>query len=181
MKISSRMKRWSGFTLIELLVVIAIIAILAALLLPALSTAKKKARRTQCISNLHQFGLALNLYADTYERYPNQRHFGTGYPYTPPERVWVRMSHVVGHEWDEVIRQGIESEYKADLAVPLPNSVSVLGCVQVADSWSLPSQDNTPALRTAHSVKAFVCVIPFLARWQSRTPQTSNSLGIRAR
>ncbi len=56
--------RGSAFTLIELLTVIAIIAVLASLLLTTLASAKKKSRTTACISNLHQLGLALNLYMD---------------------------------------------------------------------------------------------------------------------
>ena len=60
-----------GFTLIELLVVIAIIAILAALLLPTLSTAKEKGRRTSCKSSLRQLGLALTMYGgDNGEKLP---------------------------------------------------------------------------------------------------------------
>src|SRR4051812_36211783 len=71
---SRRLLRSNGFTLVELLVVIGIIAVLISVLLPTLSRARESARRTQCLSNLRQIAVLLNMYANV-----NQQQVPIGY------------------------------------------------------------------------------------------------------
>ena len=102
---SGRLSNQSGllaFTLIELLVVIAIIAILAAMLLPALSQAREKARTISCVNNLKQMMLSFHMYADDYsEKTP--RYSG----YRAPSVV---MGSSVYNYWFEYLMPYVQAD-----------------------------------------------------------------------
>jgi prepilin-type N-terminal cleavage/methylation domain-containing protein/prepilin-type processing-associated H-X9-DG protein len=93
---SCRSRPLRGFTLVELLVVIAIIGILVALLLPAIQAARESARRSQCVNQLKQWGLAMQLYHDTRGQLP----LGSR---DPPRQTWVM------HVWPYVEQNSLAS------------------------------------------------------------------------
>ncbi len=125
-----------AFTLLELLVVIAIIAILAALLLPVLSSAKRKAAQTQCQNNLKQLGLGMEMYVnDNSDTFPGiaSRHYG----YHPEDWIYWRTNTALYPPFEKSpILTSIPGLQKPSLRCPLDISdVDRLNSTQFQDGY----------------------------------------------
>jgi prepilin-type N-terminal cleavage/methylation domain-containing protein len=118
----SAMTRSSGptnpnaFTLVELLVVIAIIGVLVALLLPAIQSAREASRRTQCLNNLKQLGVAMHNFVSAEKHFP-PGSVAKAYPAQPthPETFyrWSSLAHLLPYMENESVRDAL------DLSLPL--------------------------------------------------------------
>lgn len=121
-----------GMTLVELLVVIAVIGILVALLLPAVQAARESSRRSMCLNNLRQIGLATLNYEGNHKKFPPGKQYSA--PRTDPTTFGFAWSSVILHHLEE---GGIQSQL--DFKKPLTDPVNLPAATQVVPVYLCPS------------------------------------------
>jgi prepilin-type N-terminal cleavage/methylation domain-containing protein/prepilin-type processing-associated H-X9-DG protein len=158
-----------GFTLVELLVVIAIIGVLVALLLPAVQAARESARRSQCMNNLKQLGVALHNYADTYRgAFPvGGYNYGWGtwlvglLPYIEQQNLYEIYQGYGGIG----VNGGINDQYTYGAAVNQPVTRLTL------KAYTCPSDNKVPP-------RGVITFHNYLANYGNTTYQRATTFGI---
>jgi prepilin-type N-terminal cleavage/methylation domain-containing protein/prepilin-type processing-associated H-X9-DG protein len=125
-----------GFTLVEMLVVIAVIGILVALALPAVQAAREAGRRSQCLNNLKQLGLALHTYHDTVLAFPPAYVGSTRHPTRDPQTY----DGPAGWGWGMLLLPYLEQ-----------------GNLHQQFQINLPASDPVNAVAAATPLKVFLC------------------------
>jgi prepilin-type N-terminal cleavage/methylation domain-containing protein/prepilin-type processing-associated H-X9-DG protein len=149
-RLPTRVAALPAFTLIELLVVIAIIAILAAMLLPALASAKAKAQRIQCNSQMRQLGIGFSLFSnDADDRFPPAAYGTSSTPDTGSGQL----------AWDSWIHRYVAGNS--------PDSSLITG---LTDSAYCPKIEKCPGDR--------VPIVPAWADYSQRRSYAMNSVGL---
>jgi len=160
-----RTERARAFTLVELLVVIAVIGIVAALLLPALARSKDSARRAQCASNLHQFGLATQMYWDD----NNGQCFGYVFGTTNVGQVY----------WFGWLGQGAEGERPFDPTQGALYPYMPAGGVEICPSLNYdPAQFKLKATGAAGGYGYNISLSPNPGQPPVKISQTKNPAGL---
>ena len=153
-----------GFTLIELLVVIAIIAVLIGLLLPAVQAAREAARRSQCVNNLKQLGLAMHNYESTVGAFPPAGQ-GTLFTTTPARTTfadgeWSCLARVL-----QYVEQGnVYNALNFSLPYTHTTGANYTGCTSVVNTFLCPSAQRDPNGGRATPDPALTALIPSMSQ-----------------
>ena len=151
----SRSGKNAGFTLIELLVVIALLALLIALLLPAVQRARESMRKTDCQNKLHQLGIAMHNYHESYKMFPPPACYGAESNYGANMGSWlVRILPMLDQaaaydqfDWNCTVTGGFSDTLCADNYLLATKNMPVFRC----PSDAIERSQNRPDLaRTSY-------------------------------